>query len=263
MDNVTVEQAVDLIQKAQSAPQSVDRAALQKAVETVVSTTAETYTRESEAYAQVRASQPWEQDAYMTERLLGIVRSRIAEGAIASAPGKKWRLLDVGAGYGRDVLRFAQERDVDPVALEISPGFIAALRRLQRDGQLGSDAVVAADMRDMGSIRSGSFECVRNHATLHHLPVVTGSIGADAAVSECRRVLVNGGVFYVTVKGGDGVSMIDTKEGLGGRFFQLFSHSMLRDLLSRHRLDVVHLEELVEPRGMTNVPWLFALAIAS
>lgn len=263
MNTVAVEQAVELIRTAQSKPGSVEPVALRAAVETVVRITAATYTRESETYVQARASRPWEQDAYMTARLLGEVRSRISGGEMFIPAGQKWRLLDVGAGYGRDVLRFAQERDINPVGVDNAPGFVAELRRLQNEGQLGLDSVVAADMRDMTSISSSSFHCVRNHATLHHLPVLSGSIGADVAVSECRRVLVEGGVFYVTVKSGDGVSMIDTKEGLGGRFFQLFTRPMLRDLLGRHGLNVVHLEELVEPRGATDVSWLFALAIAA
>jgi SAM-dependent methyltransferase len=262
MNKADVTSAVEVIRREQAAPQTTPRQELSEAIETVVRTTAETYTRESEAYAQARASQPWEQDARMTDLLLRLVRSRITNGELPIATHQKWRLLDVGAGYGRDVLRFSQEPDIAPVALENAPGFITALRRLQENGQLGPDAVVAGDMRDMTSIPTGSFHCVRNHATLHHLPVVSDGLGADTAVSECRRVLAAGGVFYVLVKAGEGVSMIDTKEGLGGRFFQLFTPAMLEGLLDRHAFKIVHMEELVETRGSTEVPWIFSLAVA-
>lgn len=262
MSKADVTSAVEVIRREQAAPQTTPPHELIKAIETVVRATAETYTRESEAYTQARTSQPWEQDARMSDLLLRLVRSRITSGELPISTYRKWRLLDVGAGYGRDVLCFSREPDIDPVALENAPGFITALRRLQDNGQLGKESVIAGDMRDMAAIPTRSFHCVRNHATLHHLPVVSGGLGADAAVSECRRVLAPGGVFYVLVKAGDGVRMIDTKEGLGGRFFQLFTRSMLMGLLDRHAFKTVHMEELVEPRGSTDVPWIFSLAVA-
>jgi SAM-dependent methyltransferase len=195
--------------------------------------------------------------------MLSLVRSRIASRELPLRTNEKWRLLDVGAGYGRDVLRFSQEPDVAPVALENAPGFVALLKGLQESGELAADAVIAADMRAMVDVADGSFHCVRNHATLHHLPVVGQGLGADEAVRECRRILVKGGVFYVLVKAGEGLNMIDTKEGIGGRFFQLFTPSLLGQLLRRHDFDIAHMEELVEARGSANVPWVFSLAVAA
>jgi SAM-dependent methyltransferase len=255
-------ESVALIREAQIAGGALS-ADVAAAIDVVVKATAEAYSRDSDAYAEVRATQPWECDAYMTRRLLELVRSRIVAGTLFVSPGQRWRLLDVGAGYGRDVLRFLEESDVEPIALENAAGFVAALRALQAEGALPHDGVVEADMRDMTGIASRSFHCVRNHAVLHHLPVVGPGLGADAAVSECRRVLIDGGVFYAEVKAGVGISMIDTREGLGGRFFQLFTPALLSDLLARHSLTVVHLEEFVEHRAAGDVPWIFALAVAA
>lgn len=256
-----VEEAMAIIVRAQADPTALPKEVLKGAIDEVVGTTGDTYTHQSTSYAEAREAQPWDWDSYLEEILLALVRSRIASGRLA-CPSQKWRLLDVGAGYGRDVLRLAKLPDVEPVALEYSGGFVKVLQRLQREGVLSPQGVISADMRDITSVPDASFQCVRNHATLHHLPVVPYGLGADAAVAESRRVLVRGGVFYVLVKEGNGVDMIDTGEGLGGRFFQLFTRDLLAELIDRHSFSLVHLEEGIEYRASGEVPWLFALSIA-
>jgi SAM-dependent methyltransferase len=256
-----LEEAMAVIERAQADESAVTEDVLSDAIEEIVRTTGDTYTRQSASYAEAREAQPWEWDSYIEGVLLALVRSRIASGRL-NCPARKWRLLDVGAGYGRDVLRLAKASDIEPVALENSIGFIKALRRLQDEGALSPQGVIHADMRDMASVPDRSFQCVRNHATLHHLPVVPYGLGADAAVAEARRVLVRGGVFYVLVKEGEGVELIDTGEGLGGRFYQLFTRDVLAELISRHSFSMVHLEEGIEPRASGDVAWLFGLAIA-
>src|SRR5215208_707153 len=101
---------------------------LRAAVEQVVSVTADTYTRESASYAELREQRPSAWDEYMTDILLRTVRHGIAEGRLPAPRDGRWRLLDVGAGHGRDLLRFAQESDTAPVALENAPGFVALLQ---------------------------------------------------------------------------------------------------------------------------------------
>lgn len=257
-----IDGAMQIIRLAQEGQSNVNVSALSDAIETVVRETGEAYTQQSASYEEVREAQPWHWDSYIEGLLLALVRSRITDVRLAS-PSQRWRLLDVGAGYGRDVIRLAKQPDIEPFALEYSDGFVKVLQALQRDGILRNDAVIKGDMRDMPAIADASFQCVRNHATLHHLPVVHDDLGADAAVAEARRVLVLGGVFYVMVKEGVGVDLIDTGEGLGGRFYQLFTRKLLYDLLQRHSFSVVHLEEGIEMRPSGEIPWLFALAVAS
>jgi SAM-dependent methyltransferase len=254
--------AIEIIERAQAEHGAASRESVAEAIDLVARVTAETYTRESAAYAQLREAEPSAWDEYMNRMLLDVVRARIRAGQLEPGPEGRWRLLDVGAGHGRDVIRFAREPDVEPVALDNAEGFIELLAQRQRDGTLGPDAVVSADMRDLGMLADGSFHCVRNQATLHHLPVVGPGLGADVAVAESRRVLVAGGVFYVLVKAGSGVQRIDTAEGLGTRFFQLFTPASLDDLLARHGFATIHLEERVEPRPTGDVDWVFALAVA-
>ncbi len=186
----------------------------------------------------------------------------MAKGELLSAARRRWRLVDVGAGYGRDVRIIAREADIEPIAVEVADGFVEALRRSEARGEIPRGSVVKADMRRLDGIESMSVECVRLHATLHHLPVLWPGVGADAAVAEAHRVLVPGGVLCVTVKYGTGFRLVDTSEGLGGRAYQFFSAGMLVDLLDRNGFEVFRLERRMERRDQGTVDWLFALASA-
>jgi ubiquinone/menaquinone biosynthesis C-methylase UbiE len=259
---MTVGEAIELLEEAQSRGE-VDGESISGAVDVLVAETAETYTRESDSYAAVRNDAPTEWDEVMNRQLLSTVRERISAGKLQATKDKKWRLLDVGAGHGRDFLHFAEEPDIEPVALDNSQGFVELLLKAAEENELPPASVVVADMRDLSLFDDGVFQCVRNHATLHHLPVVAKGVGADDAVEETRRVMVEGGVFYVLVKAGDGVQMIDTGEGLGGRFFQLFTEDLLVDLLTRHAFSINHITERIEPRPSGEVRWLFCMAVAS
>jgi SAM-dependent methyltransferase len=259
---MAVAEAIELIKEAQSGA-GIDATSISGAVDLLVEETAETYTRESDSYAAVRDSAPTEWDEVMNRMLLKTVRERIEAGRLHATEARKWRLLDVGAGHGRDFLRFAEEPDIEPIALDNSHGFVELLVQTAVENGLPPASVVVADMRDLSLFDADVFQCVRNHATLHHLPVIDRGVGADRAVEETRRVMVDGGIFYVLVKAGDGIQMIDTGEGLGGRFFQLFTEDLLADLLTRHAFSIHHLTERTEPRPSGDVKWLFCLAIAS
>lgn len=235
---------------------------LADAVDCLVDETRRTYSARAGTYARARRTTSSPDEAYFDDQMLHLVRARIREGLLRGEPGGCWRLLDVGAGHGRDVARLSAEPDVTPVALDNCEAFADMLGGLRDARVLGERDVIVADMRDLRPLRDGTFHCVRNHATLHHLPVLHGRLGADGAVAEARRVLAPGGVFHVLVKAGTGVALIDTGENLGSRFYQLFTPELLAELLGRHDFATVHSERHVEMRGRQRVDWLFALAVA-
>lgn len=255
--------AVDLVRRVQSGDRTVEQASVTAAVEFLVQATSDGYEREGATYAKRRGGNTTERDERLTRLLLRSVRERLADGRMQADQDGRWKLLDIGAGPGRDLSRFSREPDVEPVALENSALFLDLLARVAAERRLPQDSVVAGDMRDLSMIEDASFHCVRSNATLHHLPVVLEGEGADVAVAETRRVLVREGVFYVLVKAGKGVEMIDTNEGMGQRFYQLFTRPLLQSLLERHRFTTIRMEDRVSHRPVGDVQWLLCLAVAT
>jgi ubiquinone/menaquinone biosynthesis C-methylase UbiE len=97
----------------------------------------------------------------------------------ARAPGG-W-LLDIGAGSGL-VTRCAEGLFPQRVGVDLSPRILAAHRAY-------FDWGAAADVEHL-PFRDASFDVVTCFAVLHHL------YDFDALVSEVRRVLRSGGMFY-------------------------------------------------------------------
>jgi SAM-dependent methyltransferase len=254
--------AVKVIQQANRSPRTVTRLCLAQAIDMIVIHTRETYEEEARAYEKVRGSEISLEDTRLNRLLLDSVRARLALGLIDSTDPAAWRLLDVGAGYGRDAKFFGMQTDVRVSVIDNCSSFIKILRDRASSGDLILDRVTYADMRNLSTIATGSYECVRNHATLHHLPLAPYGLGADAAVSETRRILVRGGVFHCFVKGGSGIAVTDTEEGLGRRFYQFFTEQSLRELLKRHELEPFHCETIVESRPAGDVGWLLMLGYA-
>lgn len=260
---MSIAEAMSTVRKCQTELSSCSLATVAAAVDALVSSTTATYKREAQTYEALRGSEISSRDAAMNRQLLDLVRSRIVDQLLRPGPNGRWRLLDVGAGYGRDAIAFAREPDIDVVAVENSPAFLDALGRHQQSGELRDGKVLDADMRDLSAIRDEAFQCVRNHAALLHLPVVPYGLGADAAVAETRRILVDGGVFYCLVKYGTGVQIVDTGEGVGGRFFQLFTDETVTSLLQRHSFEIVHTQRSIEARPSGNVDWILTFSIAT
>jgi SAM-dependent methyltransferase len=254
--------ALDLLRASQAGDRTIEANELDLAIDSVVGFTADSYSRHSERYAEARGQRTTPLEERLIAALLSTVRRQIAEHHAPPPAGPRWRLLEIGAGSGRDLLRLAEERDVEPVALDNSPGIVRHLKEVAAADGLPPESVVQCDMRDLSLFSSASFHCVRNHASLHHLPLAPGERGADAAIAESRRVLVDGGVLYVLVRAGEGLTEIDTEEGLGPRVFQLFSAESLADLLARHDLRTLHVEQLNSRRGQQDLCWLFCTATA-
>lgn len=261
MGSARLERALAVIYAAQR-EHTFEARELDCAIDELVGWTADSYSRHGELYTNVRGIESGPLEESLTQTLLATVRDQITSAHAPEPQRHRWRLLDVGAGSGRDLLRLASEPDVAVTALDNAPELVKHLRMLAVARELPAASVIEAEMRDLSCLSAGDFHCVRNHASLHHLPVVGPGHGADLAIAESRRVLVRGGVFYVFVRAGDGLALIDTQEGLGPRVFQLFSQNSLRALLERHNLRTLTLEHVESKRGNSTLRWLFGLAEA-
>lgn len=257
---LNLDESIALIQK--SSYSNVSREALKKAIDVVVESTRLTYEREAESYREIRGSEPSTWDLRMSRKLLNTVRERISLGSLRPSTAPKWRLLDVGAGYGRDARYFSHEPDVSVSVVENSSTFLNMLKRQAADGEISLEMILGADMRDLSAVSDNYFDCVRNNATLHHVPLAPYGLGADSVIAETRRILADSGVFQCLVKEGTGIAMTDTGEGLGQRFYQYYTVGSLKQLLTRHGLRVVDYEKFTEPRPTGDVAWIMMLAHA-
>jgi SAM-dependent methyltransferase len=257
------DEAVATVRLAQGRPDAVSVTELSAALDLLVEATIKAYDEMAERYRVIRGLETSVADRCSNNAMLRFVRGQISSGRLEVGPGGRWRLLDIGGGYGRDALFFADEPDVEVTILEKSTVFLRSLRELQQNKVLNMVEVVEADMRDLSAIKERTFQCVRSHAALHHLPVAPHRLGVDAAIAEVRRILVDGGIFHCLVRHGHGLHVVDTEEGLGERLFQLFTSDSLSAILERHALEVVQSEVSVETRPGGDLEWLRILAVAA
>jgi ubiquinone/menaquinone biosynthesis C-methylase UbiE len=204
-----------------------------KIAEQLMSITGETYNIISKRYAHIRGEEPNEGDKKDFERLLSLAREKVKLGLLGDKLGCLY-LLDVGTGSGRDIKFATKFSDLKIIGIDNSDSFIQLLKNLESNKEIPKGCFVKADMRDLSYFSDGHFDIVRNNASLVHLPIIKKGYMADLAISECHRVLKNNGIIYLLVKEGVGTEFIDTEEGLGRRFYQLFTEESIRELVNRN-----------------------------
>ena len=172
---------------------------------------------------------------------------------------EKIKLLDIGVGDGKGI-RYAYNIGLDVWGCDVSDEFIKMSQEQLPDEYRGR--IKKCDMRSL-CFGNASFHIVRHNATLVHMPMIGPGYGADKAISEANRVLVTGGLLYISLKIGnsDGVCCIDTDEGLGKRIYQLYCKSDVEKLLSKNGFSVIDVDSLVEQRNQTQkIEWYNIIA---
>ena len=100
------------------------------------------------------------------------------------------RILDAGCGGGGMPLSFAEEAGT-VVGVDLVDRFRDAAVRLARERGVDNLSFARADGQALPS-RSGSFDVVFSHAVIEHVA------NAVQYLSECRRVLAQGGWMYLS-----------------------------------------------------------------
>jgi ubiquinone/menaquinone biosynthesis C-methylase UbiE len=167
-------------------------------------------------------------------------------------------LLDVGTGHGRDVL-YSTKLGYNTKGIDNSDGFIKILKEYERTGKLKPNSIVKCDMRNL-EFENESFDVVRQHATLLHIPIIAHGYTVDLALSETHRVLKPKGLMNVIVKTREGFDFVDSGEGLGGRVFQFFTHKTLNEVITRNGFTILQTSDEFGKRKAGTVSWISVIA---
>lgn len=104
-------------------------------------------------------------------------------------------VLDLGCGSGRHLVHLARE-GFNVLGVDISPTALSLTHTWLR--QEGYDAaLIRADTRRPLPLRDGCLDGVLSTQVIHHALIA----GVRTAIGEIRRVLVPGGLAFVTVSG--------------------------------------------------------------
>jgi len=225
--------------------------------------TSETYNRNPEFFAGLRSE--FEPHVLSALEFLVVQLRKHAEARAFLERDGKLHVLERGPVV-RDLRWFSQHGDLDVVAIDNANQSVAFIQREFIDKELGVDSNIRLVLQDMESElepgQIGAFQAVRDWASLHHLPIIRSwesgieeEAGADLAVKRAFQALQPGGVYIGSVKAGNGIVLRDTKhpdgrsEGLGFRFYQLYSYPTLSNLLRRHKFRRIQLETETNDRG--------------
>jgi len=163
------------------------------------------YERCAPSYA--RANQNMPDALVQAARHLGLL---VGDGA---------RVLDVGCGAGRD-MAWLESLGLSLTGLDYSLAMLVQARSRVKG------SLVWMDMRELG-LTSGFFSAAWCSAALLHL----GRDQAPRALSEIRRVLHPGGVFFLSVQHGEGEVWELSPYGPGERFFCRYTRKELLRVL--------------------------------
>jgi len=216
--------------------------------EKLVDITRETYNATCDTYKKVRTNELGKIEQKVWDILVSYIERYISKNPA------EIKLLDVGASNGRDVL-YATKLGYEVYGIDNSDGFIKMLKGYEKSGELAKNSIYKCDMRDL-CFEDNTFDVIRHHATLLHLPVVAPGYMLDLALRESYRVLKPNGLLFAIVKAGIGLDITDTEEGLGGRVFQFFTHKTLNEVFERNGFVIMYTSDEVSTRKSGLIEWI-------
>jgi SAM-dependent methyltransferase len=177
-----------------------------------------------------------------------------AHAATAFRDAGAHRLLELGAGHGRDAVHFAR-RGFEVTAADFSATALAQLLAHASTAGLGSRLrTLRHDVRDPLPFADASFDAVYSHMLLC---MALSTVQIRAAVAEVRRVLRPGGLFVYTVRHtgdahhGEGIPHGDGIYEYGGFAVHFFDRALVDslaegwDLLDLHPFEEGELPRLL------------------
>lgn len=215
--------------------------------------TRQTYDRVATTYSDVNGTKMIDSYRNMYDILFKTAEKELEK------PIEDMEVLDVGTGPGRDI-KFMYSKGIKRVVgLDNSEEFIKILTELEEKREIPRNSFVKGDMLDI-PFDNETFDIVRQNASLLHIPITTKGEMLDKAIQESYRVLKENGILFVSVKKGKGVQLIDTKEGLGARIYQMHTVESITKILEEHHFRILDIIEIEEQRKQSKIDWINVIA---
>lgn len=215
--------------------------------------TRQTYDRVATTYSDVNGTKMIDSYRNMYDILFKTAEKELEK------PIEDMDVLDVGTGPGRDI-KFMYSKGIKRVVgLDNSEEFIKILKELEEKREIPRNSFVKGDMLDI-PFDNETFDIVRQNASLLHIPITTKGEMLDKAIQESYRVLKENGILFVSVKKGKGVQLIDTKEGLGARIYQMHTVESITKILEEHHFRILDIIEIEEQRKQSKIDWINVIA---
>lgn len=215
--------------------------------------TRQTYDRVATTYSDVNGTKMIDSYRNMYDILFKTAEKELKK------PIEDMEVLDVGTGPGRDI-KFMYSKGIKRVVgLDNSEEFIKILKELEEKREIPKNSFVKGDMLDI-PFDNEIFDIVRQNASLLHIPITIKGEMLDKAIQESYRVLKENGILFVSVKKGKGVQLIDTKEGLGARIYQMHTVESITKILEEHHFRILDIIEIEEQRKDSKIDWINVIA---
>ncbi|MCK5373453.1 MAG: class I SAM-dependent methyltransferase [Candidatus Aenigmarchaeota archaeon] len=175
-------------------------------------------------------------------------------------------ILDVGCGYGHDVIWFEQH-GFEAFGLDISEHLINKARNLyETDTNIADNDIsrfIVGSMIDMHQFDDESLGCVKMDASLYHLPYYGKDSPVNTAIEETHRILKDEGVIYLRVHsvadGKKGFMELEQRgEDLNSRYGQNLTSEEAKYLLESNGFEII--EQVNKRQGKRQRYWCSAYA---
>ena len=221
--------------------------------------TQQSYNRNPQFFAGLRAG--FQQgDLERLKELMELVRAKKAQ-RIFVPETEKLKILERGPVI-RDLQFFSEQPDLEILAIDNATESVSFIEtNFINQAPANNIRLAVADMEDINAVPANTFHVVRDWASLHHIPIIDETHGADAAVKQAYRALQGGGIYTGLVKAGKDIQILDTKnkedktEGMGPRFYQFFTKKKLTALLKRNGFIKIKIKSQNNTRGERQ--WFF------
>ena len=173
---------------------------------------------------------------------------------MALLPSKDLPVLDAGCGFGRDTAKFA-EQGFKAIGIDMSDGLLKRAKELYPDIEFHKMDVRKLDFDD------SNISGIWCHATLLHLR----NNDMQKALNEFKRVLILGGVVFISLKEGTGEEeFVEKFSSDSARYFKYQTIETTTKLIEASGLSIVKIYTINEREkwgpDKRNLNWVYCFA---